>query len=94
MSHTKLITVYGSTGAQGGSVVNSILRDKRNQFRVRGITRDPMSEKAKQLASAGVEMVKADGLKNEELVEAFRGSWAVFVNTNSDDQVSGAEDIA
>ncbi|KAM0326106.1 hypothetical protein ACHAQA_006699 [Verticillium albo-atrum] len=82
---TKLITVFGSTGAQGGSVVQALLRDKSGTFKVRGITRNPESEAAVKLAAAGVEVVKADGLKKDELKAAFAGSWAVFANINSDD---------
>lgn len=43
------ITVFGATGAQGGSVVHQLLQDSR--WKVRGITRDVYSEKSKQLAS-------------------------------------------
>ncbi|CAG7556009.1 unnamed protein product [Fusarium equiseti] len=85
MTSSKIVTVYGATGSQGGSVVQSLLQDKSQSFKIRGITRNPDSEKAKGLASQGVEVVKADGLVKEEVVEAFRGSWGVFVNTNSDD---------
>jgi uncharacterized protein YbjT (DUF2867 family) len=62
------------------------LRNKA-AFSVRAITRDPGSEKALALARAGVDVVKADGFKKDELVQAFKGSWAAFVNTNSDDPV-------
>ncbi|EGY21070.1 uncharacterized protein VDAG_02594 [Verticillium dahliae VdLs.17] len=82
---TKLVTVFGSTGAQGGSVVQALLRDKSGVFRIRGITRNPESEAAIRLADAGVQVVKADGLKGHELKAAFEGSWAVFANINSDD---------
>lgn len=88
MASSKLITVYGATGSQGGSVIQSLLQNKSQSFKIRGITRNPDSEKAKGLASQGVEVVKADGLVKEEVVEAFRGSWGVFANTNSDDPVS------
>ncbi|KAH7149201.1 hypothetical protein B0J13DRAFT_300025 [Dactylonectria estremocensis] len=85
MSSPKLITVYGSTGSQGGSVVSSLLQNKDKSFALRGITRNPDSEKAKALTSQGVEVVKADGFIKEQVTEAFRGSWGVFINTNSDD---------
>ncbi|KAF7542925.1 hypothetical protein G7Z17_g11162 [Cylindrodendrum hubeiense] len=85
MSSSKLITVYGSTGTQGGSVASSLVQNKDKEFSVRGITRNPDSDKAKALASQGVEVVKADGFVKEQVIEAFRGSWGVFVNTNSDD---------
>lgn len=87
MSPPKLVTVYGATGAQGGSVVRSLLKNKSGAFRVRGITRNPDSDSAKALAAQGVEVVKADGTKADEIERAFAGSWAVFANTNSDDPV-------
>ena len=82
---SKIITVFGATGQQGKSVVLSLLDNK--SFHVRGITRNPESEAAKQLHSLGASVVKADGWDAEELVKAFEGSWAAFVNTNSDDPV-------
>ena len=88
MSSPKLVTVYGATGAQGGSVVRSLLKSKTGEFKVRGITRNLNSAKAKALAELGVEVVQADGARVDEMKQAFAGSWAVFVNTNSDDPVS------
>ena len=83
----KLVTVYGTTGAQGGSVVRALLRDKSSSFTIRGITRSPDSKAAKELAVEGVEIAKVNKFDKTELAAAFRGSWAVFVNTNSDDPV-------
>ncbi|RSL66432.1 hypothetical protein CEP51_012807 [Fusarium floridanum] len=84
----KLITVYGATGAQGGSVVRALLRDKPGSFTIRGITRSPDSEAARALAAADVEIIKVNIFDKDELAAAFKGSWAVFVNTNSDDPVT------
>lgn len=56
-------------------------------FHVRAITRNPSSSKAKELASLGAELVKADGFNRQELQQAFSGSWGAFVNTNSEDPV-------
>lgn len=84
----KIITVYGATGNQGGSVVNSLLENKSGDFTIRGITRNPDSKKAKALAARGVEIVKADGLRRDQMLAAFQGTWAVFLNTNSVDPVS------
>ena len=89
MPNTKLITIFGATGAQGGSVVQSLLRNKSGSFKLRGITRHPEGNAAKALQSAGVEVIKADGLSKEEMVAALKGSWGVFANTNSDDPVCG-----
>ncbi|KAJ5903850.1 hypothetical protein N7504_006233 [Penicillium tannophilum] len=81
----KIITIFGATGNQGGSVARSLL--KNPAFRVRGITRNPASDASKALSSQGAEMVKANGLDPEEMRAAFRGSWGVFLNINSDDKV-------
>ncbi|KAF7510639.1 hypothetical protein GJ744_006251 [Endocarpon pusillum] len=83
MSSTKLVTVFGATGNQGGAVARSLLKNKN--FSVRGITRNPGSDAAKALASLGAEMVKADGFNKDEMKAAFEGSWGAFVNTQSED---------
>ncbi|KAJ6785460.1 hypothetical protein PWT90_01170 [Aphanocladium album] len=84
MSNAKIVTVFGATGLQGGSVVKSLLGNKNGEFSVRGITRNVESEKSKALEALGVEMVKADGGNLEEIKDAFRGSWAVFLNTDTE----------
>lgn len=54
----KLITVFGATGNQGGSVVKYILNDLQlnNEFKIRGITRDTSKPAAQELAKQGVEL--------------------------------------
>ena len=47
----KLITVFGATGTQGGSVVRALLKD--SGFKVRGVTRNVGSDKAKALTAEG-----------------------------------------
>ncbi|EFY86909.1 NmrA family transcriptional regulator [Metarhizium acridum CQMa 102] len=81
----KIITVYGATGNQGGSVVNSLLENKSGDLKIRGITRDPDSDKSQALAARGVDIVKGDGLSKEQMLEAFQGTWTVFLNSNSVD---------
>jgi hypothetical protein len=61
---------------------------KNKTFHVRGITRNPESEKARELSKVGVEIVQADGWNKEQMLEAFKGSWGAFVNTNTEDPVS------
>ncbi|KAJ6156165.1 hypothetical protein N7497_005050 [Penicillium chrysogenum] len=80
----KIITIFGATGNQGGSVARSLL--KNPAFHVRGITRNPESNASKALISQGAEMVQANGLSPDEMKAAFRGSWGVFLNINSDDK--------
>lgn len=57
---TKLIVVFGATGTQGGSVVASILQHPilSQQFKIRGITRDPSKPEALALQAKGVDVVK------------------------------------
>ncbi|PLB43605.1 putative hscarg dehydrogenase [Aspergillus steynii IBT 23096] len=83
----RTISVFGATGLQGGSVVRSLLRDKISSFKVRAITRDTSSEKAQTLHRLGAELVQADGWNQGEVRDAVSGSWAAFVNTNSDDPI-------
>ncbi|XP_035683390.1 nmrA-like family domain-containing protein 1 [Branchiostoma floridae] len=54
----KLITVFGATGIQGGSVTNALLEDR--DFKVRAVTRNASSDKAKALQAKGAEVVTAD----------------------------------
>jgi hypothetical protein len=55
---SKLITVFGATGNQGGSVIKHILADAQlsSEFKIRGITRDVKKPAAKALADRGVEL--------------------------------------
>lgn len=56
---SKLITVFGATGNQGGSVIEAILADSQlsKEFKIRGITRDTTKKSAQDLAKRGVEVV-------------------------------------
>ena len=74
-SKKPLITVFGSTGRQGGSVVR-FLRN-HGGFRVRAITRNP--SKAQGIAD---EVVYADLTKAETLDTAVKGADGVFLVTN------------
>jgi uncharacterized protein YbjT (DUF2867 family) len=56
---SKLITVFGATGNQGGSVIDAILADAQlsKEFKIRGITRDTSKKSAQDLAKRGVDVV-------------------------------------
>jgi uncharacterized protein YbjT (DUF2867 family) len=55
----KIITVFGATGNQGGSVVRAILNhpELSKEWKVRGITRNVNKPDAQALVGKGVEMV-------------------------------------
>lgn len=56
---SKLITIFGATGNQGGSVIDAILADTQlsKEFKIRGITRDTTKKSAQDLAKRGVDVV-------------------------------------
>ncbi|KAM6509439.1 hypothetical protein FALCPG4_017094 [Fusarium falciforme] len=85
----KTVVVIGGTGLFGGSVVTSLLDNP--EFHVRVTSRDPTSVKAKRVRDQGAEVVLADSWKSDELVEAFKGAWALFLNTDSDNANFKAE---
>jgi uncharacterized protein YbjT (DUF2867 family) len=82
MADKKIIAVVGSTGAQGGGLARAILADPSGGFAVRAITRDPNKDKAKALAAAGAEVVRADIDDVESLKKAFAGAHGVYAVTN------------
>jgi uncharacterized protein YbjT (DUF2867 family) len=79
---SKIIAVVGSTGSQGSGLCAAILNDKSGGFSCRAITRDPGKDKAKQLASRGAEVVKADLNDRASLERAFAGAHGVYAVTN------------
>ena len=64
MASRKVFVVFGATGTQGGSVINSVLADPKasQEFKIRGVTRNPESEKAKSLTARGVECVEVKSI--------------------------------
>lgn len=82
MSETKIIAVTGATGAQGGGLARAILANPNSGFKLRAITRNPDSEKAKALADSGAEVVAADIDDVESLKKAFEGAYGAFCLTN------------
>lgn len=79
-SKKKLVVVVGATGNQGGSVARRFLQDPR--YAVRGLTRNPASPAAQELAALGAEMVAADLDDAASLEAAFAGANVIFSVTN------------
>lgn len=75
MDDSGLVVVTGATGRQGGAVARHLLADG---WRVRALTRDPSSARARHLAEAGAEVVRADMADAGSLRPAFAGAHGVF----------------
>jgi uncharacterized protein YbjT (DUF2867 family) len=82
MEDRKIVAVVGATGAQGGGLAKAILSDPDGGFAVRAITRNPGSDRARELAAAGAEVVQADLDDEDSLVRALQGAHGAFFVTN------------
>jgi len=82
MSEQKLIAVVGATGQQGGGLAHAILAEPESGFRVRALTRDADSSRARELARLGAEVVEADLDDEASLVKAFDGAYGAYLVTN------------
>jgi uncharacterized protein YbjT (DUF2867 family) len=76
MSDENVVLVTGGTGSQGGATVTHLLAAKK--VRVRVLTRNLESPKAKSLAARGVELVKGDFEEVASLRTALAGVSAAF----------------
>jgi uncharacterized protein YbjT (DUF2867 family) len=92
MADKKIIAVLGATGSQGGGLCRAILADASGGFACRAVTRDTSKDKAKALASAGAEVVKADLDDVESLKKAFAGAFGVYAVTNFWEHFSGEKE--
>jgi uncharacterized protein YbjT (DUF2867 family) len=76
MSNENVVLVTGGTGSQGGATVTHLLAAKK--VRVRVLTRNLESPKAKSLARRGVELVKGDFDDVASLRAALAGVSAAY----------------
>ena len=72
------VVVTGATGKQGGAVVKELLE---RGHEVRAITRSPDSVKARELANAGVTLVRASLEDTAALAKALKGATSLFAMT-------------
>jgi uncharacterized protein YbjT (DUF2867 family) len=75
-----LITVFGATGRQGGSVVRALLA--QGGCRVRAVMRQPQSAAARWLAASGAELCRADFDDPASLERALDGASGAFCMTS------------
>jgi uncharacterized protein YbjT (DUF2867 family) len=75
MTNKRTILITGVTGNQGGAVAQAL---QGSDFRLRGLTRKPDSERAAALARQGIEIVKSDLDDEASLRRALEGVWGVF----------------
>jgi uncharacterized protein YbjT (DUF2867 family) len=91
-----LAAICGATGRQGGAIARHLLAEG---WRIRALTRDPHSAKARALLNAGAEVVRADMADPTTLEAAFAGAYGVFnvQNTQSagvDGEVAQGRNVA
>jgi uncharacterized protein YbjT (DUF2867 family) len=76
-----IVAVVGITGCQGGAVARQLKAG--GKFAIRGITRNPDSDKAKKVQEdTGCELVQADLNDKASLIKAFSGCHGAFLITN------------
>ncbi|HXF93803.1 MAG TPA: NmrA/HSCARG family protein [Nitrospiraceae bacterium] len=94
MANKNIIAVVGATGMQGGGLIRAIVNDKDGGFAARALTRKVGSDKAKELAQLGAEVVAADLDEVESLKRAFAGAYGVFCVTNFWEHCSPEKEFA
>jgi len=74
----KRVVVTGATGKQGGAVVKTLLE---RGHEVRAVTRNSDSAKARELADAGVTLIRASLEDTAALAKALEGATSLFAMT-------------
>lgn len=94
MPEKKIIAVVGATGAQGGGLVRAILSDRNGPFAARALTRNVSSEKARELARLGAEVVAANVDDVQSLTRAFSGAYGAYCVTFYWEHMSPEKELA
>ena len=81
MAERRIIAVVGATGAQGSGLIRAIQGDPSGGFSARALTRNVNSDKARELAKLGAEVVAADVDDEASLEKAFRGAHGAYCVT-------------
>ncbi|WP_158631863.1 NmrA/HSCARG family protein [Chroococcidiopsis cubana] len=84
MNQSKSILVVGATGALGRAVIEHLLIDRQNSWHIRGFTRNPNSERARQLATLSdrIELIEGDNNDIASITRAVQGVEAIFCHTD------------
>lgn len=63
---SRVLTVFGATGAQGGSVVRAISKHSRlaEEYKIRAVTRDVAKPAAKALEKQGIDVIQVRRIWN------------------------------
>src|SRR5437667_11364180 len=80
MSTKRSVLVTGATGQQGGAVARALLS---RGHRVKALTRKPDTDAARQLMSAGTDLVTGDLGDAASVLKAASGVGAMFLMGNS-----------
>jgi uncharacterized protein YbjT (DUF2867 family) len=80
MSTKRSVLVTGATGQQGGAVARALLS---SGHRVKALTRKPDSHAARQLVSAGADLVTGDLGDRASVLKAASGADAMFLMGDS-----------
>jgi uncharacterized protein YbjT (DUF2867 family) len=75
-----IILVTGATGNQGGAIARRLLS---RGYRVRAMTRDPESDKARSLTRLGAQVVQGDFDDVPSLERALEGVWGAYAVQNT-----------
>jgi uncharacterized protein YbjT (DUF2867 family) len=80
MKEERVVLISGATGQQGGAIARELLAAG---WRVRGMTRKPESDAARELARLGAEIVQADLDDEASLRRALAGAWGALAVQNT-----------
>ena len=91
---SKTIAIVGATGAQGGGLARAVLAQEEGPFSARVLTRNPASDRARELAALGAEVVEADLDDADSVKRAFDGAYGAFCVTNFWEHFSPERELA
>lgn len=77
---TKTIVVFGVSGQIGYSIAKAL----SGHYEVKGISRNPDSQKCQILSSEGIQIIQKDAITPRSLDRVLEGAYGCFVMTHSD----------